>query len=306
MKKHEQYILATCTVPWDENYSFAENVFRKQIRHILKHGTRHIYIFGTAGEGYAVTESQFRQITETFYEEMKAADSDPMVGIISMSLPTVIERIEWSYKLGVRSFQLSLPAWGPCTFDEIRSFFSHTCGRFADCSFLHYNCPRCKRLITPDEYGLLADEFSNLRATKNGAGGILDIISLTQKAPEMRHFLTEFNFAQAHLLGLDAGLLISVASINWKSAKLFYNSCVDKNVGKINKYILELKDIHKKLLDIVGTQGHIDGAYDKMFSKIADNDFPLRLLPPYTYADDSAFVKFQQYIKNSYPNWIAD
>ena len=304
MKRYKQCILATCTVPWDENYNFAEDIFRKQIKHILRYGTKHIYIFGTAGEGYAVTDSQFNQITEVFYEEMKAGDSDPMVGIISMSLPSVIERIKWSYELGVRSFQLSLPSWGSCSFDEIRKYFAETCGRFSDCSFLHYNCPRSNRLISPDEYGFFADEFPNLIATKNGANTALDIISLTQNAPEMQHFLTEFSFAQAHLLGLDVGLLISVASINWKAAKLFYNSCVGKKVSEINKCILQLKDIHKNLFEIVGRQGHIDGVYDKMFSKIADNNFPLRLQPPYTYADDSSFLKFEEYIKNSYPQWI--
>ena len=83
MKRYAQCILASCPVPWDEGYHFAEDIFRNHLRHILKHGTKHIYIFGTAGEGYAVSDRQFRQITEVFYDEMKANQAEPMVGIIS-------------------------------------------------------------------------------------------------------------------------------------------------------------------------------------------------------------------------------
>ena len=306
MKRYEQCILATCPVPWDENYNFAEDIFRDQLRHILKHGTKHIYIFGTAGEGYAVSDSQFRKITEVFTDEMNTGQAKPMVGIIALSLPTVIERIELSYDLGVRCFQLSLPAWGACNFDEIRRFFAETCGRFTDCSFLHYNGFRSKRLIIPDEYVLLADEFPNLVATKNGASSPVDIISLTQKVPQLQHFLTEFNFAIASLLGQDVGFLISVASTNWQTARLFYQSCIEHKVQDINEYVTELKDIHDVLFKSVGQQGHIDGAFDKQFSKIADNRFPLRLLPPYGYADDESFLKFARYIKDNYPRWISE
>lgn len=304
MKRYEKCILATCPVPWDEDYNFAENIFRDQLRHILKHGTKHIYIFGTSGEGYAVSDSQFSRITKVFSDEMRAHQAEPMVGVMSLSLATIIERIQTASDLGVRHFQLSLPAWGACNFDEIRRFFVETCGRFADCSFLHYNNLRSKRTITPDEYALLADEFPNLVATKNGATTPLAIISLTQKAPQLQHFLTEFNFAVANMLGLDAGFLISVACTGWKTAGAFYQTCIDREIDEINKYVIELKDIHGALMKCVGSQGHMDGAFDKHFSKMADNRFPLRLLPPYGYADDGSFAEFARYVKENHPHWI--
>jgi dihydrodipicolinate synthase/N-acetylneuraminate lyase len=304
MERYKQCILATCPVPWDENYNFAEDIFRNQIKHILQHGTKHIYIFGTAGEGYAVNDSQFKQITETFYEEMKAGSSDPMVGIISMSLPTVIERIKWSYELGVRSFQLSLPAWGACNFDEIRKFFAETCGRFSDCSFLHYNCPRSKRMITVEEYAKLASQFPNLTATKNAVNTAADMILLFQKTPGIRHFLTEFNFSVAALLGLDPGLLISIASVNWATANRFFASAVEGDIQTLNSYIKELTQIHCKLLEIIGPSFHMDGAYDKLFSKIADERFPLRLLPPYQNTEDNSFYVFKKYIQQNFSGWV--
>ena len=303
MKRYERCILATCPIPWDKSYDFAENIFKSQIRHILRHGTKHVYIFGTAGEGYAVSDKQFSRVTEVFCDEMKAGSAEPMVGVISLSLQTVVERINLSYELGVRYFQISLPAWGACTFEEIERFFEETCGRFPNCSFLHYNNLRSKRMITPNEYAILANTFPNLIATKNGASSPVDIISLTTKAPQLQHFLTENNFAIANLLGLDVGFLISVASINWQTASSFYQACIEHKVQDINKYVIELGAIVNALFEIVGQQGHIDGAYDKMFSKIADPQFSLRLLPPYGYANDESFQKFVEYIKDNYSHW---
>jgi hypothetical protein len=42
-----------------------------------------------------------------------------MIGIISLSLPTIIERIERAQAMGARRFQLSLPSWGALRDSEL-------------------------------------------------------------------------------------------------------------------------------------------------------------------------------------------
>ena len=56
--------MATACVPWDEGGTFLEPVFRTQVAHILRDGTKLLYIFGTAGEGYAVSETEFEALVE--------------------------------------------------------------------------------------------------------------------------------------------------------------------------------------------------------------------------------------------------
>lgn len=46
-------ILATAVVPWTDRYEFDEAVFRREVLTIARNLTHHIYVFGTAGEGYA-------------------------------------------------------------------------------------------------------------------------------------------------------------------------------------------------------------------------------------------------------------
>jgi len=50
-----------------------------------------------------------------------------MVGIISLSLSTIIERIGLARDLVFREFQLSLPSWGALNDRELTIFFRETC-----------------------------------------------------------------------------------------------------------------------------------------------------------------------------------
>src|SRR6185436_2188682 len=111
MKRFPSCILSTCCIPWDDRDQFAERIFRAQVRAALA-GTQHLYVFGTAGEGYAVTDRQFDQVVAAFTDEMRQAGAEPMVGVIHLSLGTILERIERCRDAGVRQFQISLPSWG--------------------------------------------------------------------------------------------------------------------------------------------------------------------------------------------------
>src|SRR3712207_8719506 len=45
-------------------------------------------------EGYAVTDRQFAQVVGRFIYGMRAAGAEPMVGVISLSLEQVLERLD--------------------------------------------------------------------------------------------------------------------------------------------------------------------------------------------------------------------
>ena len=87
-----------------------EDVFRQELRHTLAQGFHNLYIFGTAGEGYAVDTPRFQRVVEIFREETRGAGIFPQVGVIGLSTATVRERIAFAYKIGFRVFQISCPA----------------------------------------------------------------------------------------------------------------------------------------------------------------------------------------------------
>src|SRR4051794_10296454 len=102
MKRYPPCIMATCCVPWDDQGRFAEPIFRRGVRSMLKAGTKHLYVFGTAGEGFAVADQQFDQIVTVFADEMRQGNAEPMVGVINLSLATILDRIERCRGRGVR------------------------------------------------------------------------------------------------------------------------------------------------------------------------------------------------------------
>jgi len=290
-------ILGTAVVPWTARYEFDEEVFRRQVHTIAGNLTKHLYVFGTAGEGYAVSESQFDQITKAFWSSAQECGVSPMVGVISLSLSTMIARIERSRVLGFRRFQLSLPSWGALNDHELDVFFAETCGRFPDCQFHHYNLLRTKRLLTSVEYRRLAAAHPNFVAVKNSTMDPAVIADLMTLTPRLRFFITEMGYAIARRTH-DVGLLISLASVNPVRAKAFVAGDEARRTADVADFAV----MGAKLKELSAGRFHIDGAFDKMLFRVSDPTFPLRLLPPYASATEEDFALFYASLP---PGWRA-
>lgn len=280
-------ILATAVVPWTDDYKFDVAVFRREVRTIARHLTRHIYIFGTAGEGYAMTDGQFREIATCFWQCAQEEGVTPMLGIISLSLSTIIERIAWGRSLGYREFQLSLPAWGALNDVELARFFAETCGRFPDCHFHHYNLGRSGRVLTAADYRRLCAAHPNLLAVKASVSDPAIIRDFMALAPRLRFFFTERGYVEARKIG-PCGLLISLASVNPAQARAF----VAGDDAFRQQAFEGIQAMGRKLKEVCAGRYHIDGAFDKMLFRVSDPAFPLRLLPPYEGASEADFDAF--------------
>lgn len=301
-KRYRSCVLATCCVPWHDDFTFAGEIFRSQVRYLIAQGISDLYIFGTAGEGYAVTETQFDEIVKAFLAETSGDGVQSMIGVISLSLPTIIERIERSREMGARRFQLSLPSWGVLRDPELDIFFRETCGRFPDCEFLHYNLQRTGRIITGAEYSRLAERHPNLVATKNSTTDKQRLHSLLTEAPQLQHFITEVGFAEAAMMG-ECGLLISVANTNLALGRAYFEAGLRRDGVVLAETAREASELIAELLKLIGSDTHMDGAFDKMFCRVNDPLFPLRLLPPYSGATEAVFEQFIQLLKEKYPGW---
>jgi dihydrodipicolinate synthase/N-acetylneuraminate lyase len=301
LKRYPRCILATCCVPWDDKGQFAEVIFRRGVRGMLAHGTKHLYVFGTAGEGFAVTERQFDQIVTAFADEMRQGNAEPMVGVISLSLATILERIERTRERGVRQFQISLPSWGALSETELFEFFRQVCGRFRDCQFIHYNLPRTKRMVTGKEYGRLAEEHPNLVATKNCGDSMAHIQSLLAHSPQLQHFLSEAGYVYGSQFG-ECGLLASFI-LSWPKMQTLLDAGIRRDVATLVALQRECNIVIETLFEAV-PDSRIDGAYDKIFEKMHDPEVPLRLLPPYVGTSDEEYHTFVRLLRERLPEWV--
>lgn len=72
-------VLGTCCIPWRSDGRFDEPLFRATVEHLHQAGMQNLYVFGTAGEGHAVSDIQFREIVTAFVDQMQQLAAVPMV-----------------------------------------------------------------------------------------------------------------------------------------------------------------------------------------------------------------------------------
>jgi len=304
MARYPQAILVSCEIPWDEREQVLEDVFRQEVQMVLPH-FNHLYIFGTAGEGYAVDTARYQQIVRIFAEETLRPAVYPMVGVIALSTAQYLERLAFAYALGFRTFQISLPSWGALNDHELLTFFRAVCGAFPDASFLHYNLPRAKRVLEGPDYRRLVDAVPNLVATKNTGGGLDRAASLMTHAPELQHFFGEANFPHGCLYG-ECSLLSSFGPMSPHKAKALFTAGITRDLPTL--FALQ-KAFHELLHGLLGpllATGRIDGAYDKLLVRLGGLEaMPLRLLSPYQGFSEAEYQRCKQILYERFPEFLS-
>jgi dihydrodipicolinate synthase/N-acetylneuraminate lyase len=304
MLRYPRGILVSCEIPWDERDRLLADIFREQIRNFLALGFRHVYIFGTAGEGYAVDNSRFRQITQIFHEETRGDNVLPQVGVIGLSTLAIRERIDTAYDLGFRAFQISLPCWGALNDRELLRFFRDVCLAYPDARFLHYNLARTKRLLTAADYRIIADEVPNLVATKNTSADVTHTAALMRTVPELQHFFGEASFPTGCLYG-ECSLLSSFAPLfPARTLELFDHA----RAGRIEALFQAQKEYLSAVYEVIGPMLRyplIDGAYDKALARLGGVPMPLRLLSPYEQVPEDAFLECQNILETRYAGMLT-
>lgn len=303
MSRFPRTVLGTVCLPWAEDGSLDEAVFRRTITNLVHCGLPDLYVFGTAGEGYAVTDTMFRRIALVFAETMReAGGSPPIVGLVSLSLATMIERAQFCLANGISTFQFALPNWAATSDAEMKQVFAELCGRFPEANFIHYNLMRSGRLVRPLEYAELAERHPNLVGTKYGGGDPFMISGLMRHAPMLRHFLTEQGYYLGAPLG-ECALLTSISSSNPARAREYLQAGATGDATRFTQLYRELCGVLHALLDAAGTS-FIDGAYDKAIHRLTEPDFPLRLLPPYGSTTVAVFERYRDTLTADFPDWL--
>ena len=290
----KQGMLGAVDIPWTENLVLDETSFRNLLGRLSTLGAHRLYVMGTAGEGYGMSDDRFRQVVDVFVDAMRDTGVGTQVGVISLATEQIVERIGYAHGLGVRSFQISLPSWGAVTDTEMMTFFKTVCGEYPDSEFLHYNLGRAKRILNGNDYRMILDKVPNLVSAKQNTSDMSLIRSWMQQAPEMQHFMLQGAFGYASQFG-ECSLLCSMHGVYPELTREYFAAGSSGDIARALQIAEEL-DGHRD-----GVFGHvnrtmIDGAYDKLLVWLTDQSFPRRLLPPYEgFTDAEAAVSLDYY-----------
>lgn len=304
MSRYPQTVLVSCPIPWDDQDRFMEDLFRREVRAVLSHGFRDVYVFGTGGEGYAVDTERFRQIVTVFREETLGPDVRALVGVIGLSTPIILERLRIAHIAGFRAFQISLPSWGALNDDEVLRFFTDVCGAFPDSLFLNYNLPRTKRLLRGSDYARIIPQVPNLVATKTTSGGLPTGEDLVLNAGELQHFMGEDNFPHGAMFG-ECSLLSSYGELTPVRTWQLFEAARTREVAPLFELQTDFQRLGTELWAQVRPGPHMDGAYDKMLVKLGMlPEFPLRLLSPYQGFGDEDYQACRRLLDTRYAAWL--
>lgn len=302
-KRYPRMGLGAVLLPWKDDFSFDESLFRKVIKKLVDGGLKYLYIFGTAGEGYAVDDKMFVHITSIFVDALKNTDTTPIIGIISLSMPEIIHRIKLAYSLGVRDFQISFPSWGALTDEEVDIFFHNVCDPFPDCKFMHYNNGgRSKKLLRAKDYIRLANEIPNLVAVKFMNDSLEDVINVVRAETPIQFILSEYGYGLGCFYG-ECSMLFSSISSHLPTAWKLYEAGLNQDIKTLTELETEVA-ISQEILFKHCSTPVINAAYDKLYVKAFIPEFPMRLYPPYQTFTDAQVHNYMKEMKERLPSWF--
>ena len=235
-------------------------MFREQVRLHSRAGVKHLYIFGTAGEGYAVTESLFDGIVApvqpTRWRATRSAADDRPHQPLDADDRSSASSAAWTAACGRSSSRCPAGARSTTTSSARSSARSSAGSRQAQ--FLHYNLQRAGRVLGPAEYARLAAQYPNLVGAKNGTSNIVTLHDLLTQAPAIRQFYTELGYPQGCMVG-EPGYLMSLTTMNpWLGVR-FFEAGVDGDAATLFGIQAESLELFELLVGSGGAEVGIAG-----------------------------------------------
>ena len=303
MARYPSTVMVSALCPWDEAERLDEAMFRHEVASLAAAGFRHVYVFGTAGEGYAVDSARFRQVVSVFGDEAAKHGITPMAGVIGLSTANVLERIGVAHDLGFREFQFSLPSWSVLGDAEVLRYVTEVCASHPDSRFMLYNTTKVGRVVTGPLLRQLVAVVPNLVATKTMSGDINVVASVVEDSPELMHFLHEQSVAYGSLFA-EVGLLGTYGALAPKKSFALLeaaNSGDARRSAEIGRWFARLAD---EVFAPLMADRRVDGAYDKTIAKLSEGlgDFPLRMLSPYRSISDEEFATADRTRRERFPD----
>ncbi len=224
---------ATLLLPISNNNEIDWEVLEHEIDVLLAAKLNGIYSNGTAGEFYAQTMTEYKQV-QTMLSKACLRHTVPFqIGASFPTLPEMLERIEFAKTLSPTAIQIIIPDCFPLSSKELCMYFSKIQEISDGFRFILYAPPHAKTKLLPRDIRMLMEQFSCLVGLKL-AGGDADWYQEMQSCmEELAIFIPGHHLASAVSQGAH-GAYSNVSCISPVQAQKWYD--------------LMLRDMHKALI----------------------------------------------------------
>lgn len=115
---------ATLLLPINADDSIDFSRLREELSILLSSGVNGIYSGGTAGEFYALSEEEYRQVNELMAQMCESVGMPFEIDATSTSAQHCLQRVEIAANLHPAAIQVILPDWYPLSDAEVLLFLN--------------------------------------------------------------------------------------------------------------------------------------------------------------------------------------
>ena len=180
-------IIAPIITPMYEDEMVNLDEFRNQVDRLIDSGIHGIFVFGTNGESYILSEEEKLEVIKTAVEQ--AAGRVPVYA--GTGLNGTKDTIRFSLKakeLGVDALSIITPGFAAASQDELYTHFK-TVAEAVDLPIILYNIPaRTGNAIAPATVGKLS-KIPNIVGVKDSSGNFDNILQYIEQSRDSEDFV---------------------------------------------------------------------------------------------------------------------
>ena len=230
-------IIAPIITPMNEDESVNFDEFRNQIARLISNGIHGIFVFGTNGESYILSEDEKLEVIKVAVEQV--AGRVPVYA--GTGLVGTKETIRFSLKakeLGVDALSVITPWFAAASQDELYNHFKAV-AESVDLPIILYNIPaRTGNSIAPATVGKLS-KIPNIVGVKDSSGNFDNILQYIEQTHDNDNFVVlsgNDSLILWTLLAGGAGAIAACANVYPYTMSQIYEQFVAGDVAKSRQY----------------------------------------------------------------------
>ena len=289
-------------VSWNEDGSFDEPTYRRDVRACCEAGAPGVYTHGTTGEFYAVELDEWRDIATAAVEECRAAGTPVLLGVTSTYTLGAVRRARIAAEMGADGIQLALPFWMPVADAEVVPFFQQVADAAPGLAVSIYDTMRSKRALTLEqhyqihelvpEYLMVKSMSGTLGVTPEGCAALSEIINV---------FVEESNWST---LGPHGAIGCASANfyINPRYILSMFAALETRDWERLAPMCAKIEAMHDEAFFHLLPDTYHDTAYDRLKGHLAGFlQTSLSNRGPYPSTTEEDVEKIRDWCRREYP-----
>ena len=215
---------------FNEDGSFNEENYRKNIDKICETKVTGIMTMGTTGEFFNVSFEEYKQLVDILIDEVSSRVKI-LVGASGVNINESVRRTKYAEKKGADAVINVVPFYQPLNQNEVLKYFTELSNRCKDIGIVAYNNHITTKITILSETYKKLSKIKNFIGSKEITTDIFYYMSIKNAAPDLKLLPADGLIVPAAMLGCD-GFFSSIVFMNPKFQNDIYKHCRDKNWDK--------------------------------------------------------------------------